>query len=163
MVVGVAVRQDSEGAGKYSIKECGSALSSISDREKFAPFGLFDGESSTVATVILNPDTQEEKDIGLYFSNALVQKGARVKMMTSGGGGYGPIVSLPRYCRMSCMVTPQADKKRTGWCSGSRPLWQTYTIDAKKGFRQWIAFGMMSNIRIQSVQDLFDVPAVACL
>ena len=66
------------------------ALSSISDREKFAPFGLFDGESSTVATVILNPDTREEKDIGLYFSNALVQKGARVKMMTSGGGGYGP-------------------------------------------------------------------------
>ena len=143
----VAMRQDSEGAGKFR-GGCGYqrimrveedvALSSISDREKFAPFGLFDGESSTVATVILNPDTREEKDIGLYFSNTLVQKGARVKMMTSGGGGYGPPLDRKPASVLQDVLHGYISPKRAQETYGvvlrqvqETAVTQTYTIDAE--------------------------------
>jgi N-methylhydantoinase B len=147
LVEQVAVRQDSEGAGKFR-GGCGYqrimrvdedvSLSSISDREKFAPFGLFDGESSTVATVILNPDTPEETDIGLYFSNTLVRKGARVKMMTSGGGGYGPPLERDPAAVLQDVLHGYISPKRAKNTYGvvlkeekETSLSTTYTIDAE--------------------------------
>lgn len=143
----VSIRQDSEGAGKFR-GGCGyhrimrleeeTSLSSISDREKFAPFGLFGGESSTVGTVILHPNTPEEKDIGLYFSNVLVQKGTRVKMMTSGGGGYGPPLdrdpALVLQDVLHGYVSPKRAKNTYGVVlkeEEETSLSTTYTIDAE--------------------------------
>lgn len=93
------LRQDSGGPGKYrggngSIKRFkltrGTAkLSSIGDREKFPPWGIFGGQDALPQGLMLNVDTDDGVNLTLRASNYPIQAGDEVMVFASGGGGYG--------------------------------------------------------------------------
>jgi N-methylhydantoinase B len=59
----------------------------LSERRKFAPYGLFGGNSGTVGrNILIKKGLQEQK--GGKFSTTL-EKGDRLRIETPGGGGYG--------------------------------------------------------------------------
>lgn len=89
--------QDSSGAGKYR-GGCGIRkdermlgedlrVSNLTDRVKFAPFGLFGGKSGARAAIILNPGPDEKAlhSKGKYE----LKKGDLLSVRVSGCGGYG--------------------------------------------------------------------------
>ncbi|MFQ5554175.1 MAG: hydantoinase B/oxoprolinase family protein [Acidimicrobiia bacterium] len=63
-------------------------FTNLSERQKFAPFGLFDGESGALGRTVINPDQPTERTIGGKASLDL-EYGDVVSFQLSGGGGYG--------------------------------------------------------------------------
>jgi N-methylhydantoinase B len=58
------------------------------DRLKFAPWGIEGGEPGSLARVIMNPETDDERDIGKI--NVLTfKRGDVVRLVTPAGGGFG--------------------------------------------------------------------------
>lgn len=64
-----------------------ATLSLLGDRHRFAPYGLFGGESGAKAETILNPDRNPEPLASKEVRN--IVKGDVVSYRLSGAGGYG--------------------------------------------------------------------------
>jgi N-methylhydantoinase B len=63
-------------------------LTNLSERQKFAPFGLFGGEPGALGATVINPGAPSERKIGGKASLDL-EYGDVVSFRLSGGGGYG--------------------------------------------------------------------------
>ncbi|WP_254864701.1 hydantoinase B/oxoprolinase family protein [Halovivax gelatinilyticus] len=92
------LRQDSEGAGRFrgglgvrrdmEFYDHESSFTVLSDRSKFAPWGLFGGEDAKPARYVIDPDTGEEREVGSKSTTRL-DAGQVASIQTPGGGGYG--------------------------------------------------------------------------
>ncbi len=97
-VIRYAVRENSEGAGKYRggfggvreiyVEDEGNTLCLWLDRTKMTAWGLFGGESAEAPVVVINPGTDKEERMNKVSSYQL-HKGDVVCIMTGGGGGFG--------------------------------------------------------------------------
>jgi N-methylhydantoinase B len=63
-------------------------FSNLSERQKFAPFGLFGGEPGALGSTIINPGDASERQVGGKVSMDL-EYGDVVSFRLAGGGGYG--------------------------------------------------------------------------
>ncbi|MEE9176962.1 MAG: hydantoinase B/oxoprolinase family protein [Acidimicrobiia bacterium] len=63
-------------------------LTNLSERQKFAPFGLFGGEPGALGATVINPGASSERKIGGKASLD-IEYGDVVSFRLSGGGGYG--------------------------------------------------------------------------
>lgn len=61
----------------------------LGDRERVGPFGLAGGTNGGPNRVVLNIDTPEEKNLGMFASKAILKAGDRLHFSSNGGGGYG--------------------------------------------------------------------------
>jgi N-methylhydantoinase B len=59
------------------------------DRLQFSPWGIEGGEPGSLARVIMNPDTGDERDIG-KIDVLQFKRGDVVRLITPAGGGFGP-------------------------------------------------------------------------
>jgi N-methylhydantoinase B len=89
---------DSAGAGKYR-GGCGirrdmkfladdGKLTNLSERQRFAPYGLFGGKSGVLARTVINPGPNECTVHGK--ASIEFQHGDVISFQQSGAGGYGP-------------------------------------------------------------------------
>ncbi|MFC3959770.1 hydantoinase B/oxoprolinase family protein [Halovivax cerinus] len=93
-----ALRQDSEGAGRFrgglgvrrdmEFYDHDASVTVLSDRSKFPPWGLFGGRSGATARYVVDPETDNERDVGSKSTTRL-NPGQVVSVQTPGGGGYG--------------------------------------------------------------------------
>lgn len=93
-----ALRQDSAGAGRYrgglgirrdmEFYDHEASFTVLSDRSKYAPWGLFGGEDADPARYVIDPDTDDEREVGSKSTNRLAP-GQVASIQTPGGGGYG--------------------------------------------------------------------------
>ncbi len=63
-------------------------FTNLSERQKFAPFGLFGGESGALGRTVINPGEATERTVGSKASLDL-EYGDVVSFQLAGGGGYG--------------------------------------------------------------------------
>jgi len=63
-------------------------FTNLSERQKFAPFGLFGGEPGALGATVINPGEPSERKVGGKASLDL-EYGDVVSFRLSGGGGYG--------------------------------------------------------------------------
>jgi N-methylhydantoinase B len=61
----------------------------LGDRERIGPFGLAGGTNGGPNTLVLNPGTPEEENLGMFTTKAKLNKGDRLLFASNGGGGYG--------------------------------------------------------------------------
>ena len=89
--------EDSEGAGRHRgglglrrdyFFDHDVSFTILADRDRWGPWGLFDGHSGAVATYVLNPDDEAVK-LGSKMTVELKPEDV-VSCRTCGGGGYGP-------------------------------------------------------------------------
>jgi N-methylhydantoinase B len=89
---------DSAGAGTYR-GGCGvrrdmkflaedGQLTNLSERQRFAPYGLFGGKSGALARTVINPGPSERAVHGK--ASIEFQHGDVISFQQSGAGGYGP-------------------------------------------------------------------------
>jgi N-methylhydantoinase B len=93
----VSLIPDSEGAGQfrgglgvrrdYWFPDVSSRFSVLSDRARFAPWGLSGGRDGRAAHYVLEPEAAPQ-ELGSKFSRSL-QPGQTISVQTPGGGGYG--------------------------------------------------------------------------
>jgi len=91
-----ALIDDSDGAGRhrgglgvrrdYTFPGHAPSFSILSDRARFAPWGLFGGESARPARYVLNPDTPAARELPSKITLQLAP-GDVVSVQTPGGGG----------------------------------------------------------------------------
>ncbi len=67
----------------------GTGLSTLGNREKFGPPGIFGGLPGQVARLNLNDGTESERHLGTTSTNEPVRRGEILTFRTNGGGGYG--------------------------------------------------------------------------
>ncbi len=63
-------------------------FTNLSERQKFAPFGMFGGEPGALGATVINPGEPSERKVGGKASLDL-EYGDVVSFQLSGGGGYG--------------------------------------------------------------------------
>lgn len=90
---------DSGGAGRYRgglairrrLKSLGdeATLTTMFDRVRRPPFGLFGGEPGAPCKIVLNPGTTDEQEVAGKTTITL-RPGDVVEIRTGGGGGFGP-------------------------------------------------------------------------
>ena len=90
--------EESEGPGQYRgglglrrdylFPDHEVSFTVLADRDRWGPWGLFDGLSAGKASYILNPDS-EATELGSKVTIEL-KPGDVVSYRTCGGGGYGP-------------------------------------------------------------------------
>jgi N-methylhydantoinase B len=93
-------RQDSAGPGEHQggtgverilhMEHDHLRLSSIGDRGRFHPWGLFGGGEAPNQGVILYAADGSTESLGVFFANRPVGRDDRVRYFSTGGGGYGP-------------------------------------------------------------------------
>jgi N-methylhydantoinase B len=93
-----AFRTDSGGAGRwrggngivreYTIDGDSTELSLWFERSQTPAWGLFGGASGSAPDVVINPGTDEEQHL-LKCSRVRLERGAVVRTMSGGGGGFG--------------------------------------------------------------------------
>ncbi|MGH2662959.1 MAG: hydantoinase B/oxoprolinase family protein [Actinomycetota bacterium] len=66
-----------------------ATVSCIGNRERFGPPGVFGGKTGGRARLVLNPDAEGERNIGIFAVNEPVKKGEVLSFWSAGGGGYG--------------------------------------------------------------------------
>ncbi len=70
-------------------------LSCVGDREVFGPPGVFGGEAGALARLVVNFESENERNIGIFCSGAPVYPGETVSFQSAGGGGYGDRLARP--------------------------------------------------------------------
>lgn len=89
---------DSGGSGKRRgglgyLKEftvlCDARVFSLADRSKLACWGVNGGEAGGNYQIILNPGQKKECVLPALCDNVRVKKGDRIRVVTTGGGGWG--------------------------------------------------------------------------
>jgi N-methylhydantoinase B len=93
-------RPDSCGAGEFQggvgslrvlhVEREGLILSSIGDRSRFPPLGLFGGKAALTQGISRVSREGEEEDLGVFFANRGLREGDTIDYFSTGGGGYGP-------------------------------------------------------------------------
>lgn len=93
-----SLRQDSDGAGTYrgglgirrdmEFYDHDTSFTVLSDRSKFAPWGLFGGEDGAKARYLIDPDSADEVEVSSKSTTRL-EDGQVASIQTPGGGGYG--------------------------------------------------------------------------
>lgn len=73
----------------------GISLSNLTDRQRFAPYGLEGGSPGTLGETLLNPGTPEEARLESKGS-ATLRRGDVVSFRVSGSAGFGPPAERPR-------------------------------------------------------------------
>ena len=73
----------------YRILDDGIVLATRSTRQRFAAPGLNGGEPGGLGAFILDPDTAHPTKLPGTGSEIALRKGALVRIVTAGGGGYG--------------------------------------------------------------------------
>ncbi|MGI9556561.1 MAG: hydantoinase B/oxoprolinase family protein [Solirubrobacterales bacterium] len=96
---------DSGGAGRHrgglSIRKDvrlladGMTLSNLTDRQRFAPYGLDGGREGALGVTVANPGTEEELKLESKGAYTL-KKGDLVSLRCSGSAGFGPPEERPR-------------------------------------------------------------------
>lgn len=61
----------------------------LGDRERVGPFGLAGGTNGGPNTLVLNPDSDAEENLGMFTTKAKLKKGDKLMFESNGGGGYG--------------------------------------------------------------------------
>lgn len=94
-----ALRQDSEGAGRFRgglgvvktfrVEQDGTALSLWLDRSVTPAWGLAGGLDATGPVAVVDPGTPDELRLN-KVTDLRLAAGRRVEVRTGGGGGYGP-------------------------------------------------------------------------
>lgn len=121
----VEVRPDSGGGGRHRgglglardirFLTDGEFLTVIK-KTKSAPWGLAGGEDSAPNRIVLFPGTDQERAVSTQ--RVAVKAGDRVRVMTAGGGGYGPRAERPRQAIDDDLaegyVTPEGVKRDYG-------------------------------------------------
>ena len=75
---------------EFPFAEVSSAgLSTLGNREKFGPPGIFGGGTGQLARLSLNDGTENERHLGTTSTNAPVGQGDVLTFRTNGGGGFG--------------------------------------------------------------------------
>jgi N-methylhydantoinase B len=73
----------------YRILDDGVVLATRSTRQRFAAPGLDGGDSGALGAFILDPDTAAPTKLPGTGSEIPLRKGALLRIVTAGGGGYG--------------------------------------------------------------------------
>ena len=91
--------EDSEGPGRhrgglglrrdYQFPDHAASFTILADRERWGPHGLFGGHPGERAHYVLNPNTDDETELGSKVTVQLKEDDV-VSYRTCGGGGYGP-------------------------------------------------------------------------
>lgn len=69
------------------------SLSNICNREKQGPPGIFGGGRGWTSRLIVNPGSENEKNLGTFAVNVPVGPGEKLSFWSNGAGGYGdPLV-----------------------------------------------------------------------
>ena len=61
----------------------------LGDRERVGPFGLAGGTNGGPNVLVLNPGTPDERNLGMFTTQAKLRKGDRLLFASNGGGGFG--------------------------------------------------------------------------
>ena len=94
----LALCPDSGGPGKRRgglgyLKEftvlCDAGVFSLADRSRLACWGVSGGKAGGNYRIILNPGTKKERELPALCDNVRVKKGDRIRVITTGGGGWG--------------------------------------------------------------------------
>ena len=64
-------------------------ISCIGDRERFGPPGIFGGDDGATAGLVINHQTEQERNIGIFSVNEPANAGESITFWSAGGGGYG--------------------------------------------------------------------------
>jgi N-methylhydantoinase B len=119
----VAMDPDTAGAGAwrggpgvrhaYRLTSGTGTLGVFGDRNKFPPWGVHGGGHGSPHSVVLNPGTPSEQDLGVTASGVAVKQGDIIEMRSGGGGGYGdprdrPIDLVLRDVMMGLVTTHAA-------------------------------------------------------
>jgi N-methylhydantoinase B len=92
------VIQDSAGDGRHrggfgvyrNWKVLGDCLLNVhGDREEVGPYGLAGGSNGGPTKLILNADTPENRNLGMYASGVRLKPGDHITFGSNGGGGLG--------------------------------------------------------------------------
>ena len=59
------------------------------DREKFPPWGIYGGLNAGGSMLVVNKDTDRERNAGMYATGVELKKGDVIYYSSSGGGGFG--------------------------------------------------------------------------
>jgi N-methylhydantoinase B len=96
---------DSAGAGRFrgglgvrrDVRILGESIkfTNLSERHRFQPFGLFGGKPGKLGRTVVNPGTEQEREIGGKASVDL-EYGDVVSFQLAGAGGYGDPVQRDR-------------------------------------------------------------------
>ncbi len=123
-----ALRPDSGGVGKWRggtglemtiliTKSGTSILGRGLERFVFRPWGVAGGQAGARCRVILNKDTEHERELG-KIEVFVAEKGDRITVLTAGGGGYGNAFGRPPQDVLrdvkSGYVTKEAAKREYG-------------------------------------------------
>ena len=94
-----ALCKDTGGAGMYRggmavarqwryLGDTVASLSVRSDRHDFPPYGLFEGKHGMPSSVVINPDTEQERVLRTKVTDSL-KPGDSILHIQAGGGGWG--------------------------------------------------------------------------
>ena len=94
-----ALCKDTGGAGRYRggmavarewryLGDTNANLSVRSDRHDFPPYGLFDGLPGMPSSVVINPDTEQQRVLRTKVTDTL-KPGDSIRHIQAGGGGWG--------------------------------------------------------------------------
>ena len=61
----------------------------MADRSRLACWGVSGGKAGGNYRIILNPGTKKERELPALCDNVRVRKGDRIRVVTTGGGGWG--------------------------------------------------------------------------
>jgi N-methylhydantoinase B len=97
--VKLEIGQDSAGAGRwrgcpgishaYEIVAGNPVVGTFGDRKHFPPWGVRGGGHGWQQNCLINPDTPEQRELGLATSGEPLKEGDVVEIRSGGGGGYG--------------------------------------------------------------------------
>jgi N-methylhydantoinase B len=128
---------DSEGAGQYrgglgvrrdyTFPGHTPSFSILSDKAKYAPWGLFGGGAARPAKYILNPDT-EARELPSKITLALRPDDV-VSVQTPGGGGCAPVWKRPPALVAADVATGKISVERARQVYGVVMHPDTYTVD----------------------------------
>jgi N-methylhydantoinase B len=113
-------------------------FTNLSERQRFAPFGLFGGEPGALGATVINPGEPSERKVGGKESLEL-EYGDVVSFRLSGGGGYGePLERDPeavaRDVRLG-LVSPEAARNQYSVVIGPDGILDREATLAARDFR----------------------------
>ncbi len=107
------LRQDADGAGEHrggigTIREMefvnDGRVSIEGDGNKYAPWGTHGGEDGSTGKIVLNPGSEDEKQLSSKLSNQSMAAGQRIQTVGPCGGGWGdPLDRDPEAVRLDVL------------------------------------------------------------